>query len=126
MDLRIAPRLEGDREIDPLRADEIQRLRSVAGLERDRAGGKALLELPQDRRQQVLTDGEGGGEPETAGAPLAQPLQLFARQLHLGKDPLGALQQLLATLGQCGLFASAVEEPAADVLLERADGMADG
>ena len=86
-------------QVNPILAEQRERLRRVNRLDAHPALRKALLKLAQHRGEDVLTGRRTRPNPQTGATPFAQVLQRFTRVAHLRQNLLRVMQQLLAGLG---------------------------
>ncbi|SPE50269.1 hypothetical protein SBV1_1090010 [Verrucomicrobia bacterium] len=119
-------RLHGEREVNSAVLQQFKGSRRVPGLNLDEALRKALFELSQHLREEVLTGGRAGAKAKPSMAPLAEVPEPLPGLFHLNEDSLGVAEKLFARLGQINRSAHPVQKATPYVRLQRLDRMADG
>ena len=118
-------RFQIDRQIDLMRSERIDAFRGITRLNRDCALREALLEFAEHGGNHVLARRRARSDPKACASPFAEMTQVRPRRRHLLQDALGMHEQMLSRLREHNAFAHPVQQPAADILLQRAHGVAD-
>ena len=126
MELILALGFEGDGDVDAALVDGFKEIAGVPGFDAEVAVGEAFLELAEDRREQVLADGDGGTDAKAAVAPSAELLETLACGAEIGEDAFGVFEEVFTGLGEGHLPAHPVQKTTADIAFESLDGVADG
>jgi len=126
MELVFALGFEGDGDIDAALVDGFEEIAGVPGFDAEVTVGKALLELAQDGGEEVLADGDGGADAESAMAPSAELLETLASGPEIGEHAFGVFEEVFTCLREGHLPAHPVQKTTAYIAFEGLDGVADG
>ncbi len=119
-------RFEAEPEVEVVGLELGDGFRGGAGGDGDAEERERFLEFAQHGGQHELGGGGGGADAELAARRLVEGAEAGPGLAHAALDGFGVGQELATVVGEEDAAALAVEERAAEVGFERADGVADG
>ncbi len=122
----LAPRLEGDRAIDPVGPQQSDSFRSIGLFNQKADLGVDFAQRLDDGWQRVLANGMTGADAEPFTPPFSQVLNRSLGQRHFLKNFVAVVQQLFPSLRQNNSLALAVQQLTADPFFQFPDRVADG